>query len=327
MPHPVVQNAMLENSDMTVKQVSSRAVLAVIDSTMTFSEAALAASKASTARGKVTNLFGESNKIEEEYPLAVVTADAQTAGVGRLGRIWANQTGKSFAGSFIATLPSPVLEALGAGWLTTMAGLSVIEALADISPNTAVKLKWPNDLFVDGKKLGGILSRLVPPNPAEQMDILIFGIGLNLFMEPEELPIEAATSLHLLLKNDLATATISEDTSAPAASPASYIALRERLVESIAASLRRWLQRICSDPVLARQALLNRAREQSATLGKPAHVRLTGGEAFSGMAVSIDEDAALTVQLDDGTMRRVTTGDVGIDAAEMNETDLSEGEQ
>ena len=82
-----------------------------------------------------------------------VTADKQTAGLGRLGRNWVTEAGKSLA---VSILLRPTNQRQ-TDWITIMAGLALGSALE--KHGLIVSLKWPNDLLVDGKKLSGILAR------------------------------------------------------------------------------------------------------------------------------------------------------------------------
>ncbi len=98
----------------------------------------------------------------------VVGADHQTAGRGRRGRTWDSRPGASLLVSVILR-PAPALVTLAAG----VAAAEACEAVAGV----AVGLKWPNDLLLDGAKLGGILSELVG-------DAAVVGLGLNLAWAP-----------------------------------------------------------------------------------------------------------------------------------------------
>ena len=98
----------------------------------------------------------------------VVGADHQTAGRGRRGRTWESRPGASLLVSVILR-PAPALVTLAAG----VAAAEACEAVAGV----AVGLKWPNDLLLEGAKLGGILSELVG-------DAAVVGLGLNLAWAP-----------------------------------------------------------------------------------------------------------------------------------------------
>src|SRR5688572_1154875 len=98
----------------------------------------------------------------------VVGADHQTAGRGRRGRTWESRPGASLLVSVILR-PAPALVTLAAG----VAAAEACEAVAGVE----VGLKWPNDLLVDGAKVGGILSELVA-------GAAVVGLGVNLAWAP-----------------------------------------------------------------------------------------------------------------------------------------------
>src|ERR1700681_2382716 len=108
---------------------------------------------------------------------AVVLAEEQTAGKGRAGRAWQSERA---AGIYVSLLLRPRLAPVQAPLLTMMAGLSArtaIEAQTGLTPD----LKWPNDLLVSGKKVGGILTEM-HAEPS-QVRFVIVGIGLNVNQE------------------------------------------------------------------------------------------------------------------------------------------------
>ncbi len=107
----------------------------------------------------------------------VVTAGEQTAGRGRQGRAWTAPAGK-------ALLYSAVLRPLGDQPLLPLAvALAVCDAVEELAPGTGAQIKWPNDVWVEGRKLAGILIET-----RTQDDWAVLGIGLNLTIAPNEFP-------------------------------------------------------------------------------------------------------------------------------------------
>ena len=106
----------------------------------------------------------------------VVTANEQTTGRGRRGRTWSAPPGK-------ALLCSAILRPLGPehALLPLSVGLAVCEAAESIAP-VECQVKWPNDIWLDGMKVGGVLIEAQPPEWA------VIGVGLNLAIEPDEFP-------------------------------------------------------------------------------------------------------------------------------------------
>jgi BirA family transcriptional regulator, biotin operon repressor / biotin---[acetyl-CoA-carboxylase] ligase len=108
---------------------------------------------------------------------AVVLAEEQTAGRGRAGRTWHSERG---AGLYVTLLLRPKLSPVQAPLLTMMAGLSAHTAVL-AQTGLSAELKWPNDLLLNGKKLGGILTEMhAEPNAVR---FVIVGIGINVGQE------------------------------------------------------------------------------------------------------------------------------------------------
>src|SRR6202023_524982 len=123
---------------------------------------------------------------------AVILGEEQTAGRGRAGRGWHSERA---AGIYVTLLLRPKLAPVQAPLLTMMAGLSAHAAI-QAQTGLAVDLKWPNDLLIGGKKVGGILTEM-HAEPG-QVRFVIVGIGLN--VNQEKFPAEVgggATSLRV----------------------------------------------------------------------------------------------------------------------------------
>lgn len=119
-------------------------------------------------------------------PFAVVVADEQTAGRGRSGAAWHSPAG---AGLWLSTLLPA--EGLVPGFLPLLVGLAAARAAEESCPGVAVGLKWPNDLEIAGRKVGGILCE-------HGHGHVVAGIGLNVRLPEAGLPVEVserATSL------------------------------------------------------------------------------------------------------------------------------------
>jgi BirA family biotin operon repressor/biotin-[acetyl-CoA-carboxylase] ligase len=113
----------------------------------------------------------------------VVVAESQSAGRGRLGRRWTSPAGK---GLLFSALLRPPLGMADAHLLTLVAAVAACDAIESLVPVT-VRLKWPNDLFVDDRKVGGIL--LEAAGEQDAIDWVVVGIGLNVNTEYAELPV------------------------------------------------------------------------------------------------------------------------------------------
>ena len=97
----------------------------------------------------------------------VVTAETQTAGKGRRGRVWHDAPGASL---LVSVITRPVLAPAQLPTLSLAAGVAVIDALAAVG--VTARLKWPNDALVDGRKIAGVLLE-------RHGDAVVLGIGIN----------------------------------------------------------------------------------------------------------------------------------------------------
>ncbi|MFG6412759.1 biotin--[acetyl-CoA-carboxylase] ligase [Roseateles sp. DC23W] len=121
----------------------------------------------------------------------IVSADRQTAGRGRLGRAW-----QSDDASLTFSIALPLPAALDLSGLSLAVGCTVADVLDPAGDR--IRLKWPNDLFLDGAKLGGILIETVPL--AHDRRGVVVGIGLNLQPLPPEADRSAFASGHAALR-------------------------------------------------------------------------------------------------------------------------------
>lgn len=114
---------------------------------------------------------------------SVVVAETQIAGRGRRGRVWLSAPGDSLTFSLLWRFAPGILPA----GLSLAVGLAVVRGLQKLGAGAAapVRLKWPNDVLIDGRKLAGILIELLPGAP----HVAVIGIGLNLRL-PATLPDE-----------------------------------------------------------------------------------------------------------------------------------------
>ena len=236
----------------------------------------------------------------------VVVADMQTAGHGRLGRRWVDYPGRSLTISFVTALPATLVrDAEVSGWLSVIAGLACLDALRGLFPPVALgggeakdefKLKWPNDIMCDWRKLGGILIELVSL-PTDRQDAqvgVIIGCGMNLNIQQGELPTDVSTSLQLHVGN-VASGVV-----------------RDELSSRIVTALRRRLGLLSTDQSHAIESLQREMERECWSLGRRVVARMTDGHIIEGMAVRVCDDASLCIRDDTGAVHVVHTGDVGV---------------
>lgn len=213
---------------------------------------------------------------------AVAAAEHQTSGRGRLGRVWESPRGASVLVSLLLIEPrrSPLLE-LGA-LLGAVAACEAIESATDVAP----RVRWPNDLTVRGRKLGGILAESFPVGPPAGVPSgwgLAIGIGINCLQQRGHFRghlADKATSLEIEGARGVARAAVARE---------------------LLARLDHWLARTSCEAA-AWDAL--RAAWHSRSDDPGARITLRhDGRAYEGTVLDIDAAGDLIVQLDQGGRR------------------------
>jgi BirA family transcriptional regulator, biotin operon repressor / biotin---[acetyl-CoA-carboxylase] ligase len=206
----------------------------------------------------------------------VLVADHQTAGRGRLDRVWEAPAGASLLVSVLLRPDLPLQQAYRVTMATALAASEACEEVAGFRP----LLKWPNDLVVDDRKLAGILAESVLTGG--RLDAVVVGMGLNVNW-PDDLPDRLgldATAANLVAGHDVD---------------------RGDLLVSFLRRLEEWYGN--------ERDLLAAYRERSATLGREVRVEVAGGW-FEGRAVDVSGEGHLVVELPAGERREVAVGDV-----------------
>lgn len=235
---------------------------------------------------------------EAELPdLSVLVTGNQTAGRGRLGRVWVAPPGQTLAISVLLRPRLPAGEPLGLehyGWLPLIAGVAMTRALSPLVPDHRVRLKWPNDVQIDGSKVSGLLAELLPSG-----DAVVMGAGANLTIGSADLP--TATSTSLLLNGAVLNGAVLDGDELADVVLSGYLTELTSLVSEFL--------RFGADPVASGIAEL--VDELCSTLGQEVRVELPGGDVLRGTAVGIDGTGRLRVQSSaDGRITAVAAGDV-----------------
>ncbi|MFF2192673.1 biotin--[acetyl-CoA-carboxylase] ligase [Streptomyces sp. NPDC058157] len=226
---------------------------------------------------------------------AVLVAEEQTAGRGRLDRSW---VAPARSGLFFSVLlkPGPGVPEERWAWLTLLAGVATATGLSRAA-GVDTLLKWPNDLLVtvegEERKAGGILAERVGGGPSQAGGSgggVVIGIGLNVTLTEDELPVPTAGSLAL------AKATVTD---------------REPLLKAVLRSLEEWYGRwrdAAGDP--GDSGLQETYAAGCATLGRHVRADLPGGRELLGTAEALDTDGHLVIRTADGERVAVGAGDV-----------------
>ncbi|MFI1930454.1 biotin--[acetyl-CoA-carboxylase] ligase [Streptomyces sp. NPDC020330] len=215
---------------------------------------------------------------------AVLVAEEQTAGRGRLERSW---TAPPRSGLFLSVYLEPGdIPAERWGWVPLLAGVAAATGLAKAA-GVDMSLKWPNDLLVsvegEERKTGGILGEFAG-------DGIVVGLGINVSLRADELPAPTAGSLAL-------AGAVSTD--------------RETLLRAVLRSLEHWYgQWKAAGGDAAASGLQAAYAAGCATLDRTVRAELPGGTALVGEAVAIDGDGRLVLSTEGGLQRPVSAGDI-----------------
>jgi len=222
-------------------------------------------------------LIGSTQEKAREYLASghgagtVIVAAGQIDGRGRRGRSWHSPEG----GLYMTASLRPVGEV---GLVPLMGGVAVAETIREMA-NIDVRLKWPNDILMRGKKMGGVLSE--SGWAKGKINHVLLGVGVNLNNPaPHWLPEATSLSEELGRLVDV-----------------------DSFLDILLETLDRYIPYLESRPEL----ILSSWKEMSQTLDRMVEVTDEDGELISGLAVGVDPDGALLVDYG-GTIRRVVTG-------------------
>lgn len=198
---------------------------------------------------------------------ALIVADAQTAGRGRLGRSFDSPRG---AGVYMSLILKPAGDMVSVTTKTAIAVARAIEALTGIAPD----IKWVNDLYVNGRKICGILAETVSNVPG-----VVIGVGVN--MLKREFP------------DDIRNTAGALDTHEH----------RERMIAAIANEMH--------DIIELGGEYMHEYRRRSLVIGK--RIAYTqNGATQAATALDIDDNGGLIVRLDNGDTRTLSTGEISL---------------
>jgi BirA family biotin operon repressor/biotin-[acetyl-CoA-carboxylase] ligase len=212
----------------------------------------------------------------------VVVSEMQTQGRGRKGRTWFSPAGEGIYTSVILRPPIPPNEAPK---LTLMASLAVAEALLSLT-SLKIKIKWPNDILINGRKVAGILTEI--STDMDSIDYVVIGVGLNVNTQRKVLPPD--------IRQKATSVFMETDKVFP------RVALLRAYLQ--------WLEIYYGafktkgfDPIL------NRWKHLADIIGRRISVDLIDSVRV-GKVLDIDKDGFLILQDREGTIERIISGDV-----------------
>lgn len=232
---------------------------------------------------------------------AVIVAEQQSAGRGRLGRTWDSRTGNLFA-SLILFPQRPRQEWFGLSFVMALAISDAIKVL--LPPESTITLKWPNDVLANSKKISGILCEIA--QTPDKRAAIIIGFGVNCVAHPEDTSYPA-TNCHVEINS---ARHPSEDKGASSHQDrlfptfAGVMDVLKNILEFFDARYHEWgVQGFAT----TRRAWLERAHG----LGKEITINAPHGS-FKGIFKDLAVDGALHLARQDGTEHAIHAGDVSL---------------
>lgn len=232
-----------------------------------------------------TNRYAKVLASEHPEKPSLVVATYQSGGRGRLGRSFFSPKG----GLYLSVLLPKAFELESAQLITSAASVAALKAIEEVG-GMRCQIKWVNDLYLEGRKVCGILTEGVLGVESGRLSAVVVGIGINFCIPQAAFPLElqgTATSLF----------------DGPSSIPASFDA--NLLVASLVENLHALVSK------LPDRSFLSVYRERSLLLGLKVTVH-QDRQAFSATAMSIDDDAHLVVQDDQGRQSVLSSAEISI---------------
>lgn len=212
----------------------------------------------------------------------VVIAGEQTAGRGRMGRSFFSP---GDSGVYISVVLKPKIKPEDAVQITTASAVAVCKALEKLGVNES-KIKWVNDVYLDNRKICGILTESSFNSRCGNLDFIILGVGVNIYEAPQGFPDE--------IKN-IAGAVFSERKED----------LRNKFIAEFLNEFFCFYENLCS------KNHLKEYKKKSFVLGREINI-IQGESVRRGKAIDIDENCNLVVELPDGKIEKLYSGEISI---------------
>jgi len=214
----------------------------------------------------------------------VVLADSQNKGRGRLGRIWISPSGVNI---YMSVILKPKIRTKDSSLITLMSAVACVTALKNVT-GMSITTKWPNDLMINNKKVGGILTEL--KSQKQTITSAIVGIGINVNTDFHEFPEEVKQKATSLQKE------------------AGVLYQREPIVANILDEMNRWYKTLIT---LEKETILRAWESLNSTIGREVMI-VTPRETLTGTAESIDNEGMLLLRLPSGESKRIDSGDLTV---------------
>lgn len=213
----------------------------------------------------------------------VVISQSQTAGRGRLGRQFYSP---NLSGIYFSIILRPETDVRNLPLITVAAAVSVSDAIDKIF-NVKTGIKWVNDIFLDGKKICGILTEGSFSAEQNSIDYAILGIGINLYAPKDSFPDEIKNIAGYICKDPVDSET------------------KDKLIYTVMTNFKAFYNNLES------RSFIDEYRKKSVILGKDIYY-LVNGEKVYAKALEIDDNAGLIVKNKSGGICHINAGEVSV---------------
>lgn len=216
-----------------------------------------------------TNTFALERARESAAPFTLILADKQNAGRGRYNRSWFSPANSNIYGSLLCFLDVSIHTGCS-GWIPLMAGVAIAQVL-EFQTGLRIHLKWPNDILMAERKVGGVLCESFCD---EKRQCVVIGFGINVNLTELDFPQElqkGATSLQIQCHHSME---------------------REPLIRQIITALEKGWETLITN---GHRFWLLEYRKRCATIGRMIQVKFPDGNQLQGLAHSIGESGQLRV--------------------------------
>lgn len=221
-------------------------------------------------------------KAKEKEEGLVIVAGEQTAGRGRMGRSFFSP---GDSGVYMSLLLKPAIKPEDAVQITTAAAVSVCKALKNLGISGS-KIKWVNDIYIGNRKVCGILTESSFNSQRGMLDFAVLGVGINIYESQEGFPEEI---------KDIAGSIFSER----------KVDLRNRLIAEFINVFFSYYN------VISSKSHLKEYKEKSFVLGKEITI-IQGENIRNGKAIDIDDNCNLVVEMPDGKIENLYSGEISV---------------
>jgi BirA family biotin operon repressor/biotin-[acetyl-CoA-carboxylase] ligase len=249
---------------------------------------------------------GTLTQAAENLHTAVIIAQEQTGGRGRLGRSFYSPPN---SGLYISCIYFPKTAVHEPASITAAAAVAIRRALYHLY-HIESSIKWVNDLFLDGKKICGILTEGITDLETGTIDALVIGAGINLRTPQGGFPGEISS-----VAGALQNTGFLQDNQETSDKDKSHRIFRNDVAAAVMHELLSVFQSVESNDI---QSIMTEYKQHSLVLGKTLQIS-SGGESYHALATDIDSQAHLIVTTDDGKQKILHSGEVSLSSSFFTE--------